>query len=68
MKIRTPARGGERLRQPENAYSVELRDEHLLWKSREDGEDVEHDREPARNEGQRLEVKFLSYLPLDREL
>jgi len=54
--------------QPENAYAVELRDKHLMWKSREDGQDVEYDREPARNEGQRLEVKFLSYLPLDREL
>jgi putative cardiolipin synthase len=55
--------------QPENAYSVELRDEHrLLWKTREDGKDVAYDREPARNERQRWEVKLLSYLPLDREL
>jgi putative cardiolipin synthase len=54
---------------PENSYSVELQDKHrLVWKTREDGKDVVYDREPARNERQRLEVKFLSYLPLDREL
>jgi cardiolipin synthase C len=54
---------------PENAYSVELRGQHdLVWKTREDGIDVEYDREPARNARQRLEVKLLSYLSLDREL
>jgi cardiolipin synthase C len=54
---------------PENSYSVELRDSHhLVWKTREDGKDVEYDREPARNERQRLEVNLLSYLSLDREL
>ena len=55
--------------QPENAYTVELRDKrHLMWKTQEDGKDVEYDREPARNEGQRLQVELLSFLPLDREL
>jgi putative cardiolipin synthase len=55
--------------QLENAYSVQLRDEyHLVWKTREDGKDVEYGREPARNERQRLEVKFLSHLSLGREL
>jgi putative cardiolipin synthase len=55
--------------QPENAYAVELRDKrHLIWKTQEDGEDVEYDREPARSEGERLQVELLSFLPLDREL
>jgi len=54
--------------QLENAYAVELRGNRLVWETREDGKDVEYDREPARSEGQRLQVKVLSFLPLDREL
>jgi putative cardiolipin synthase len=55
--------------QPENAYSVELRGKRrLVWATREDGKDVEYDHEPARSEGERLQVKLLSFLPLDREL
>jgi putative cardiolipin synthase len=55
--------------QPENAYAVSLRDEHhLAWTTKEDGKTVTYDREPARNEGQRLEVELLSILSLDREL
>ena len=55
--------------QPENAYSVELRDQrHLVWETQEGGKTVRYDREPARGEGQRLQVELLSFLPLDREL
>jgi putative cardiolipin synthase len=55
--------------QPENAYSVQLRDQrHLVWETQEGGKTVRYDREPARGEGQRLQVGFLSFLPLDREL
>ena len=55
--------------QPENAYSVELRDQrHLVWETQEGGKTVRYDREPARGEGQRLQVELLSLLPLNREL
>ena len=55
--------------QPENAYVVSLRDEHhLAWTTKEDGKTVTYDREPARNEGQRLKVELLSMLSLDGEL
>jgi len=40
----------------------------LVWRTEEDGKAVEYDREPARSEGQRLEVNLLSLLPLDGEL
>jgi putative cardiolipin synthase len=55
--------------QPENAYSVQLRDwRHLVWETQEGGKTVRYEREPARGEGQRLQVGILSFLPLDREL
>ncbi len=64
----------EGLTQPANSYAVALRpgssaaNPQLVWRTTEDGKPVEYDKEPARNEKQRLEVKFLSLLPLDREL
>jgi putative cardiolipin synthase len=64
----------EALTQPENAYRVLLADgstEHqprLIWKTREDGKDVTFTTEPARSDWQRFEVKFLSLLPLEKEL
>jgi hypothetical protein len=48
---------------------VELRDQrHLVWETQEGGKTVRYDREPARGEGQRLQVELLLFLPLDREL
>jgi putative cardiolipin synthase len=64
----------EGLIQPANSYAVALRpggagrDAQLVWRTAEDGKPVEYDKEPARSEKQRLEVKLLSLLPLDREL
>ncbi|HLZ97304.1 MAG TPA: phospholipase D family protein [Steroidobacteraceae bacterium] len=56
----------------DDSYTVTLVDEagkpRLVWKTREDGKLVEYRKEPARSEWQRLKVKFLSALPLDKEL
>ena len=41
---------------------------HLVWRTEEDGRIVELTREPARSGWQRLKVKLLALLPLDREL
>jgi cardiolipin synthase C len=41
---------------------------HLVWDTREDGKAVEYTQEPARSSWQRIDLKFLSWLPLDREL
>jgi putative cardiolipin synthase len=40
----------------------------LVWQTRENGELVEYRREPARSDWQRLAVRLLSLLPLDKEL
>jgi putative cardiolipin synthase len=40
----------------------------LVWRTKEDGKVIEYRKEPARNEWQLLKVKFLSAIPLDREL
>jgi putative cardiolipin synthase len=40
----------------------------LVWRTEEDGRMVEYTREPARSGWQRLKVKLLALLPLDREL
>jgi putative cardiolipin synthase len=61
------------LTQLDNAYTVTLDDgavgkPRLVWKTQEDGKVIEYRKEPARNEWQRLKVKFLSALPLDKEL
>ncbi len=56
---------------PENSYAVVLPDQHstqLAWRTVENGATVEYKREPARHAWQRVEVKFLSLLPLDHEL
>jgi cardiolipin synthase C len=63
----------EALTQLDNAYTVTLEEAkagktQLVWKTREDGKLVEYRKEPARNEEQRLKVKFLSIMPLDKEL
>jgi len=40
----------------------------LVWRTEEDGHIVEYTHEPARSGWQRLKVKFLALLPLDKEL
>jgi cardiolipin synthase C len=57
----------------DNAYTVTLDDgaagkPRLVWKTQEDGKVIEYRKEPARGEWQRLKVKFLSAIPLDKEL
>jgi putative cardiolipin synthase len=60
--------------QPANSYVLVLRPDdaggrpQLVWKTLEDGKPVEYTTEPARSEWQRLQVGFLSLLPLDSEL
>jgi putative cardiolipin synthase len=61
------------LTQLDNAYTVTLDQgaagkPRLVWKTQEDGKVIEYRKEPARNEWQRLKVKFLSVIPLDKEL
>jgi putative cardiolipin synthase len=64
----------ESMASPPNSYELTLlprdggRSPRLVWRTQEDGKAVEYDREPARSDGQRLEVKLLSLLPLDAEL
>jgi putative cardiolipin synthase len=65
----------EAMAKPENCYTVALspavaseKSSRLVWRSEKDGLAIEYTREPARNYWQRLKVKFLSLLPLDREL
>jgi putative cardiolipin synthase len=62
------------LTSPENAYEVMLGDPphhsapRLVWRTREQGEVVSYETEPSRSRWQRIEIKFLSFLPLDPEL
>jgi putative cardiolipin synthase len=63
----------EALTQLGNSYTVTLDrgaagKPRLVWKTQEDGKVIEYRKEPARNEWQRLKVKFLSAIPLDKEL
>ncbi len=56
-----------------NSYCVTLSEgakgqEHLMWTTEENGQPVHYETEPARNAWQRTKVKFLSALPLDKEL
>ena len=60
---------------PENCYIPGLRastasgvSPGLVWRTQENGADVEYTREPARSGWQRVEVKLLTVLPLEREL
>jgi putative cardiolipin synthase len=64
----------EAMTQPTASYAVQLRKgeggegEHLVWRTVENGKAIEYQREPARDARQRLEVRLLSLLPLDKEL
>ncbi len=59
---------------PENSYALSVRTDgarsnpYLVWSTEEQGKAVEYRREPARNWWQRLKVRVMSWLPLDREL
>jgi cardiolipin synthase C len=59
---------------PDNVYAVAWREAaagvpaHLVWDTSEDGKAVEYTQEPARSSWQRFDLRFLSWLPLDREL
>ena len=59
---------------PPNAYQVLLqprengRSPQLVWRTQESDKLIDYDREPARNNGQRLQAKFLSLVAVDEEL
>ena len=62
------------LAQLDNAYALSLSDKSagkepaLIWTTRVSGTVVQYQTEPARNVWQRMKVKLLSILPLDKEL
>jgi putative cardiolipin synthase len=62
------------LTQLDNAYALSLSDKSagkepaVIWTTRESGRVVQYQTEPARNGWQRVKVKLLSILPLDKEL
>jgi putative cardiolipin synthase len=64
----------EHMVKPENCYALALGPvgvvgkSRLTWRTEENHRDVEYDREPARSGWQRLQVKLMSLLPLEREL
>jgi putative cardiolipin synthase len=68
------ARRFDAMVKPDDCYIVALRsagppqDSRLVWRTEENGHAVEYTREPARSGWQRLEVKFLTLLPLDKQL
>jgi cardiolipin synthase C len=58
---------------PANSYRVVLRADgsgtpQLRWRTQEGDQTIEYDVEPARSDWERTKAKFLSYLPLKREL
>jgi putative cardiolipin synthase len=58
---------------PANSYALALQrgvgdSPHLVWRTQENDRTVEHDREPARSDWQRMRVNFLSLMQLDNEL
>jgi putative cardiolipin synthase len=64
----------EAMAQPENSYTLKLRPygtggrTRMIWYTREVGNDVDYIHEPARSLWQKLKVRLLSLLPLEREL
>jgi putative cardiolipin synthase len=64
----------EAMTQPENSYAPALSASskadkpRLVWYTQESGQAVEYSQEPARSAWQRSEVRFLSLLPLEKEL
>jgi putative cardiolipin synthase len=59
---------------PPNSYALALlprdggKPPQLVWRTEEDGQAVEYDKEPERSNGQRLRAELLTLLPLDGEL
>jgi putative cardiolipin synthase len=59
---------------PANSYGLSLRADDtggssdLRWRTEESRRSIEYAREPARSDWQRVQVDFLSLLPLDKEL
>ena len=59
---------------PANSYVPTLRGDptggppKLIWRTREDGNDIQYDLEPARSLWERMEVEWFSLLPLGKEL
>src|SRR5579863_10472432 len=63
----------EAMTRPENSYTVTLpsapeKPVRMVWRTVENGTEVDYTTEPARHPWQRFEVKILSLLPLDSEL
>jgi putative cardiolipin synthase len=64
----------DRMVQPDNVYALAWHESiagepaHLVWATREAGKAIEYTQEPARSSWQRFDLRFLSWLPLDREL
>jgi putative cardiolipin synthase len=63
----------EAMTRPENSYAVTLpsvaeKPVRMVWRTVENGTEVDYTIEPARHPWQRIEVKVLSLLPLDAEL
>ena len=63
----------EAMTQPANSYAVAFQspdsaNSPLIWRTQENGKMVEYRREPSRSAWRRVEVAFLSVLPLDKEL
>ena len=63
----------EAMTRPANSYIVTLQapdapNSPLIWRTEENGKPVEYRREPSRSAWRRIEVAFLSALPLDKEL
>ena len=64
----------EAMIQPQNSYRLSLRPNDaaaapgLLWRTQENAQTIDYDREPARSDWQRFLASFLMLLPLDREL
>ena len=64
----------EAMVQPANAYELKLQPDkkgsgqHLIWRTFEDGQMIDLQKEPARSGWQKFKVDFLSLLPLDDEL
>jgi len=63
----------EAMVQPVNSYRLVLspktdNGQHLVWHTREGGQDVAYTKEPARTDWQRIKATILTLLPLDSEL
>jgi cardiolipin synthase C len=68
------ARRFEAMVQPANAYQLLLqpsksgKGQHLIWRTLEDEQMIDIQKEPARSGWQKFSAGFLSLLPLDKEL